>query len=80
MATKKAATIKNKDRKNDFREVGLPLPLFPMITRWATWLRAALHYSENLPALRTIVNNWTDEGLLVSRGKESINVDVWCQT
>ena len=27
------------------------------ITRWATWLRAALYYSENLPAVRTIVNN-----------------------
>ena len=46
-----------------------------MITRWATWLRAALYYSENLPAVRTIVNNWTVEGLLVSRKKEAINVD-----
>ena len=46
LATIKAATIKNKDRKNDFREAGLPSPTEPVITRWDTWLRAALYYSE----------------------------------
>ena len=55
MATVKAAKIKNKDRKNDFCEAGLPSPPFPVITRWATRLRAALYYSENLPAVGTIV-------------------------
>ena len=57
IATIKAATIKNKDRKKDFHDAGLPSPPDPVITRWATWLRAALYYSENLPAVRTIVNN-----------------------
>ena len=66
IATIKAATIKNKDRKKDFHDAGLPFPPDPVITRWATWLRAALYYSENLPAVRTIVNNWTSAGLLVS--------------
>lgn len=75
MATIKAATIKNKDRKNDFREAGLPSPPDPVITRWATWLRAALYYAENLPAVRTIVNNWTSGGVLVSRAKDAVNVD-----
>ena len=46
-----------------------------MITRWATWIRAALYYSENLPAVRTIVNNWTSGGLLVSRAKDAINAN-----
>ena len=69
------ATIKNKDRKKDFHDAGLPSPPDPVITRWATWLRAALYYSENLPAVRTIVNNWTSAGLLVSRAKEAINVE-----
>ena len=36
VATIKAATIKNKDRKNDFHETGLPSPPDPVITRWAT--------------------------------------------
>ena len=39
------------------------------------WLRAALYYAENLPAVRTIVNNWTSGGLLVSRAKDAVNVD-----
>ena len=75
IGTIKAATIKNKDRKKDFHDAGLPSPPDPVITRWATWLRAALYYSENLPAVRTIVNNWTSAGLLVSRAKDAINVE-----
>ena len=46
-----------------------------MIIRWATWLRAAFCYSENLPAVRTIVNNWTSAGFLVNRAKDAINVE-----
>ena len=71
----KAATIKNKDCKKDFHDAGLPSPPDPVITGWATWLRAALYYSENLPVVRTIVNNWTSADLLVSRAKDAINVD-----
>ena len=69
------ATIKNKDCKKDFHNAGLPSSPDPVITRWATWLIAALYYSENLPAVRTIVNNWTSAGLLVSRAKDAINVE-----
>ena len=57
IATIKAATIKKKDRKKDFHDAGLPSPPDPVITRWATWLRAASYYSENLPAVCIIVNN-----------------------
>ena len=74
IATIKAATIKHKDRKKDFHDAGLPSPPDPVITRWATSLRAALYYSENLPAVRTIVKNWTSADLLVSRAKDAINV------
>ena len=75
IATIKAATIKNKDRKKDFHDAGLPSPPDPVITRWATWLRAALYYSENLSTVRTIVNNWTSAGLFISRAKDAINVE-----
>ena len=75
IATIKAATIKNQDRKKDFHDAGLPSPPDPVFTRWATWLRAALYYNESLPAVRTIVNNWTSAGLLVSRAKDAINVE-----
>ena len=69
IATNKAATIKNKDCKKDFHAAGLPSPTDPVITRWATWFKAALYYRENLPAFRIIVNKWTNAGLLVSRAK-----------
>ena len=75
IATIKAATIKNKDRKKDFHHAGLPSPPDPVITRLATWLRAALYYSENPLAVRIIVNNWTSAGLLISRAKDAINVE-----
>ena len=74
IATIKAATIKNEDRKKNFHDAGLTSPPDPVITRWATWLRAALYYSENLPGVCTIVNNWTSTGLLVSRAKHLITV------
>ena len=57
IATIKTVTIKNKDRKKDFHDTGLPSPLDPLITSWATWLRAALYYNENLVYVRTIANN-----------------------
>ena len=75
IAAIKAATIKNKDRKKDFHDAGLPSLPDSVITRWATWLRAALYYNENLPAVRTIVNNWTSAGLVVSRAKDAINME-----
>ena len=43
IATIKAENIKNKNRKKDFHDVGLPSPPDPVITRWATWLRAVLY-------------------------------------
>ena len=55
--------------------LGLPSPPDPVIARWVTWLKAALYYSENLPAVRTVVSNWTSEGLLVSRAKDAFNVE-----
>ena len=76
IATITTATIKNKDRKKDFHHAGLPSAPDPVITRWSTWLRAALYYNENLPAVCNIVNNcWTSAGLLVSRAKDAVNVE-----
>ena len=75
IATIKAATIKIKDRKKDFHDADLPSLPDPVITRRATWLRAVLYCSENLPDVRTIVNNWTSVGLLVSRANDAIIVE-----
>ena len=37
------ATIKNKDRKKEFHDAGLPSPPDPVITNWATWLKGLLY-------------------------------------
>ena len=57
IATIKVATTNKDRREKDFHDAGLPSPPNPVITRWATWLRAALYYSKNLPDVRTIVNS-----------------------
>ena len=75
IATIKSAAIKNKDRKKGFHDAGLPSLPDPVITRWATCLRAVLYNSENLPAVHTIVNSSASTGLLVSRAKDAINVE-----
>ena len=54
MATIKAVTIKNKDRKKNFHDAGLPFPPELVITRWATWFTAALYYSISLPVYYSI--------------------------
>ena len=46
IATIKAATIKNKECKKDLHDAGLPSLPVPVITRWATCLRAALYTME----------------------------------
>ena len=51
------ANARKKDRKKDFNDAGLLFPPDPIITNKATWLRAALCYNENFPAVRTTVNN-----------------------
>ena len=41
ITTIKAETTKNKHCKKDFHDAGLPFPSNFVITRWASWLRAA---------------------------------------
>ena len=71
VATTKAATIENKDCKKHLHKANPPSPFDLVITRWATWLRAALYYSEYFPATCIIVNNWTGG----ARTKEVTNMD-----
>ena len=39
IAKVKAVTVKNKNRRNKFNEIGTPPQ--PVLTRWGTWLNAA---------------------------------------
>ena len=54
IATIKAATIKNKDRKKDLNDADLPFPPDPVIITWATWLKPGLH-DPQLPAKWSVI-------------------------
>ena len=60
----KAVTMKNKNRRNKFNEIGTPPQL--VLTRWGTWLNAAEYYAKNLVKVREIVNAFEGDGILVS--------------
>jgi len=66
----KALTIKNKQRQNLFYEIGSPPSV--ILTRWTSWLRAAMYYCDNLPAVKRIVSNITSDGILISRAKAAL--------
>ena len=70
IATVKAATVKNQIRREMFREIGFPPD--PVVTRWGSWLEAAIYYSENLPAVKRIVNGFSDSGILVEKVKAAV--------
>jgi len=70
IARVKASVLKNKERKEMFRDIGYPPE--PVPTRWATWLKAALYYADNLPKVTEIVKSYPNAGLLVSQAKEAV--------
>ena len=70
IASIKAATVKNKSRRDLFREIGQPPQ--PVVTRWGSWIEAALYYAENIIKVTEIVNSFEDDGVLVRKAKESL--------
>ena len=67
IASTKALTIKNRSRKELFKDIGYPPQ--PVVTRWGSWLQAASYYAKNLPEIRKIVESINDEGMIVSKAK-----------
>lgn len=51
---------KSPQRMQTYRELcpGLRDPPQPVLTRWGTWLSAAVFYAENLPAIRTVIGHF----------------------
>lgn len=66
----KSVVVKNKERKSLFDEIGTPPQ--PIVTRWASWLRAAFYYAENFPRVKRNVEQFEDDGLIVERAKNSV--------
>ena len=70
ISTIKAATVRNKERRNLFANIGYPPE--PVLTRWGSWLSAALYYAKNLVEVRSIFDTITGEEL-VRRAKDALN-------
>ena len=73
IAKVKPATVKNPTRKSIFQSAELQLPPEPVVTRWASWLNAAIYYSKNVHQVRSIFEEINDGGLLVERAKKALN-------
>lgn len=73
IATMKLLVHKNQTRKLQFKEVGaIPEPI---ITRWGTWLSAAVFYAENFTFVQEKIKQMNEPGLLFSKASEAINHD-----
>ena len=66
----KAATVKNITLRNLFSDIGPPPT--PIITRWGTWLDAVKYYGLNFQLIKSIINEMSGEGILVTKYKEAI--------
>lgn len=71
IAAVKMSIQKNHTRRQKFNDVRLPPEV--VVTRWGTWLNAAIYYSQNLPEIRRIVNEFEDDGKIVKNAKNAVN-------
>ena len=67
IAKVKAVPIKNKSRHAKFSAIGYPPQ--PVLTKWGSWLNAALYYAKNLPEVKAIVESFVGSGILVTQAK-----------
>lgn len=58
----KKVFLKAPSRSATYKEIlpELPLPPQPVITRWGTWIEAALFYHENFEAVKSVVDQFDD--------------------
>ena len=80
ITTIKAATIKNTDRKKDFHDAGLPSSPDPVITRWATWRRAALYYIGTFLLFLPLSTIGQVQASLSTEQKTLSMWKIWCRT
>lgn len=65
-----AATIKCKSRIRLFESIMLPPKV--IVTRWSSWLRCALYYSDNLPEIKKIVRIFEEDGKIVENAQKIV--------
>jgi hypothetical protein len=67
IAYTKALVQKNTTRKALFNGIGQPPT--PIVTRWGSWLNAALYYIEHYEEVKEIVGRLPDSGIIVRNAK-----------
>ena len=70
IAKVKLVTVKNKTKQAKLATIGC-LPQ-PVLTRWRSWLNAALYYAQNLPEVKAIVESFEGSGVLITQAKVSL--------
>lgn len=67
----KKSFLKAPSRINKYRiEIpGIPLPPEPIITRWGTWLNAALFHANNFEKFKNVIESLKDDALSVEKLK-----------
>lgn len=55
----------------NLRAPDLQLPPEPIITRWGSWIKAAIYYSLNFPEVRDIINELVPDADVVHRAQEA---------
>ena len=71
IASVKAATRKNRSRKEMFRREQIPVPPAPVVTRWGSWLKAAFYYGRHFCAVEKIFDELSG-GKLVEKAKQAL--------
>lgn len=71
IATVKSATVRNRERRNLFKNIGYPPE--PVLTRWGSWLKAAFYYAKNINEIEEIFKSIESNGKLIRNVKEALN-------
>lgn len=60
ISTVKKVFLKAPSRKERFRQIAgtVPLPPSPVVTRWGTWIEAALYYADNFETVKCVVESF----------------------
>lgn len=59
--------------KNEVPELALPLE--PILTRWGTWIHAAIYYCENIKQIRSIVNQLNPDDAISIQMAQDVLLD-----
>ena len=68
----KKSFLKFLSRIQTFKDIAsdIPQPPQPIVTRWGTWISAAIYYASNSLSITKVVNALEDEGLSIVAAKK----------